>query len=330
MDLPIVDVLIPATGPPASLAATLSALANQRYPSFRVMATRPPLDEAVEELSGLVGVLKAGGHAVRLVDAQAPGRDGGRVQTLLDLAAAEYVLVMDDGIFLEVDLLGRLVGGLRVSGGAFLGSSVVDLRFRDEHRPDEEVIEFWDGPVRPEEIGVDSPAWARRKIHRGANLQHLRERLPRTRDRLYHVADIGGCVLYDTAKLRSVGGFRPLGDHGRHPSIPLSTTSATQLRLLDRYGGAGLFPSGAYRLTPIASEPLSWPPVRRGALAAVASSTRPARLLSNGRPRAIRPSGPAPSGPARLLLHLGRSRAGSRRHVGAPGVRRSRHGGTAG
>jgi len=48
MDLPIVDVLIPATGPPASLGVTLSSLANQRYPSFRVTATRPPLDEAEE------------------------------------------------------------------------------------------------------------------------------------------------------------------------------------------------------------------------------------------------------------------------------------------
>ncbi len=326
MDLPIVDVLIPTTGPPASLGATLSSLANQRYPSFRVMATRPPLDQADEpELTGLVGVLEMGGHPVRFVDTQAAGRDGGRLQALLDLAAAEYVLVVDDGIFLEADLLGRLVGGLRASGGALLGSSVVDLRFRDEHRPDEEAIEFWDGPVRPEEIGVDSRAWARRRVHRGANLQHLRERLPRTRDRLYHVADIGGCVLYDTAKLRSVGGFRALGDHGRHPAIPLSTTSATQLRLLDRYGGAGLFPSGAYRLTPIATEPLSWPPVRRDAPTAVTGSPGPAEALSTGRPLASRPSGPA-----RLLRHLGRSRAGSRRHVGAPGVRRHRHGGTVG
>ena len=326
MDLPIVDVLIPATGPPASLAATLSSLANQRYPSFRVMATRAPLDEAEEpELSGLVGMLEAGGHAVRIVDAEAPGRGGGRVQVLLDLAAAEYVLVVDDGIFLEADLLGRLVGGLRASGAAFLGSSVVDLRFRDEHRPDEEVIEFWDGPVRPEEIGVDSHAWARRKVHRGANLHHLRERLPRTRDRLYHVADIGGCVLYDTAKLRAVGGFRPPGDHGRHPSIPLSTTSASQLRLLDRYGGAGLFPSGAYRLTPIATEPPSWPPVRRGAFAAVTGSPGPAGALSSGRPCATRPSGPA-----RLLRRLGWSRAGSRRHVGVPSVRRHRHRGSTG
>jgi hypothetical protein len=122
-----------------------------------------------------------------------------------------------------------------------------------------------------------------------------------------------------------VGGFRPFGDHGRHPSIPLSTTSATQLRLLDRYGGAGLFPSGAYRLTPIATEPLSWPPVRRDALTAVPGSPGPAGALSSGRPRAARPSGPA-----RLLRHLGWSRAGSRRHVGAPGVRRHRHGGTVG
>ena len=326
MDTPIVDVLIPTAGSPASLGATLASLANQRYPSFRVTAALPrPAGSEAPQLSGLVWVLETRGHAVRLVDASGSPLDGGRAQALFDRAAAEYVLVVDDGVFLEADLMGRLVAGIRASGSAFVGSNVVDLRFRDEHRPEEEAIEFWDGPVRPEEIGVESRGWARRKVHRGANLQHLRERLPRTRDRLYRVADIAGCVLYDTAKLRSVGGFRPARDHGRRRSIPSTSASATQLRLLERYGGAGLFPSGAYRLTPIASEPLPRPAVQPAERDVVGGHAEPGR--------AVPPSRFAAGRPVRLSRRLRRfswARTEPRRHTGTPGIRRHRRGGTVG
>ncbi|TAK00924.1 MAG: glycosyl transferase [Chloroflexota bacterium] len=303
MSLPTVDVLIPTTGPAASLAATLASLANQRYPSFRVTALETDLAgaEAVQ-LVGLVRVLEARGHATRFVAARTPALAVGRAQALLGHADAEYVLVVDDGVFLEADLMGRLVAAIRASGSAFVGSSVVDLRFRDEHRPEEEAIEFWDGPVRPEEIGVGTEGWARRKVHRGANLQHLRERLPRTRDRLYHVADIAGCVLYDTAKLRHVGGFRPPRDRGRWSSVPPTSASATQLRLLQRYGGAGLFPSGAYRLLPVDAEASSSPALASSSFAGDGVGTRRRR---RGR----------------------HSRMTRGQHAGTPGMRGARRGG---
>lgn len=252
MDL-LVDILIPTTDSPVSLSATLAALAGQRYPSFRVTAARPPLSPRDEpQLVSLATILEAGGHVVRFIDVDRPATEGGALQALVDQADAPYLLVVEDGVYLEPDMIGRLVAGLRATGGAFVGSNVVDLRFQDEHRPDEESIEFWDGPVRPEEIAVGSRAWERRRIHRGANLHHLRERLPRTRDRLYRVADIHGCVLYDAAKLRASGGFRSVLDHRRNVAVPAGRASAAQLRMLARHGGAGLFPSGAYRLAPLA------------------------------------------------------------------------------
>jgi hypothetical protein len=254
VELPLVDILIPAPGSPVSLGATLAALAGQRYPSFRITAAHPPIAPRDEPpVAALVAVLQAGGHPVRVLDIDRASADGGAVQALVDQTEAPYVLVVEDGVYLEPDLIGRLVAAIRATGGAFVGSNVIDLRFRDEHRPDEEAIEFWDGPVRPEEIAVGSHAWTkRRRVHRGANLQHLRERLPRTRDRLYRVADIHGCVLYDGGKLRAVGGFRSIRDHGHNLAVPASRASAAQLRLLARHGGAGLFPSGAYRLAPAA------------------------------------------------------------------------------
>jgi len=272
VESPIVDVLIPATGSPVSLGATLASLASQRYEAFRVSIAAPPLaprDEA--EIRALAGILAAHGHAVRLDDVAQPVKSGGRRQALVDRATASYLLVVDDGIFLEPDLIGRLVAAIRAAGSGFVGSSVIDLRFRMEHRLDEQSIDFWDGPVQPEEIHVGSPAWERRRLHRGANLQHLRERLPRTRDRLYRVADVQGCVLYDAAKLHAAGGFRVRPDHGHDPAVPTGTESAAQLRLLARFGGAGLFPSGAYRLTAETTGPPLPGPLRR-------DESRPSRL----------------------------------------------------
>ncbi|HEX5591439.1 MAG TPA: glycosyltransferase [Candidatus Limnocylindrales bacterium] len=277
MESPIVDVLVPTAGSAVSLGATLASLAGQRYPAFRVSALAPnsgPADEA--HLGALAAVLAARGHAVRLTDAD-PGTPGARRQALLDLADAPFALVVDDGVFLEPDLMGRLVAAIRSAGCGFVGSAVVDLRFRGEHRVEEQGIEFWDGPVRPEEIRPGTRGWDRRRLHRGANLEHLRERLPRTRDRLYRVADVPGCVLYDTAKLMGVGGFAFGRDRHRDAPQPMGAESAAQLRLIARHGGAGLFPSGAYRLAPT-------PPAGTRSPAAAAALSASPRPAAAGRP----------------------------------------------
>jgi hypothetical protein len=62
-------------------------------------------------------------------------------------------------------------------------------------------------------------------------------------ERLYRVAWVGGCVLYDVARLRSVGGFEFWQDL---PIEHCGEDVLAQLRVMARYGGAGLFPSGAY------------------------------------------------------------------------------------
>ena len=244
---PEVDVLVPGAWSSDGLAATLASLASQRYPAFSIVAARPPTAAAVTPIADICAILEVRGHAVRMTDLPAGLTPSGRRQALLDAATAPYVLVVEDDIFLEPDLLGRMVAAIRTTRCGLVGSAPVDLRFRAEHRPSEQAIEFWDGPVRPEEIGVGSRAWARRRVHRGANLEHLRERLPRTRDRLYRIADIRGCVLYDRNALRAAGGFVAVGRH--RDQVPLSVEASAQLRVIARDGGAGLFPSGTYRLT---------------------------------------------------------------------------------
>ncbi len=62
-------------------------------------------------------------------------------------------------------------------------------------------------------------------------------------ERLYKVAWIGGCVMFDTAKLRAVGGFQ---FWRQLPPEHCGEDVLIQCRVMARYGGCGLIPSGAY------------------------------------------------------------------------------------
>ncbi|MFL5685041.1 MAG: glycosyltransferase family 2 protein [Chloroflexota bacterium] len=249
MSGPAVDVLIPTYRRPAALAVTLAGLAAQDHPTFRVVVSdQSPDDEAVErvpEVASMARVLETHGHPVELIR-HVPRRGlAEHRQSLLERASSSYVLFLDDDIYLEPTLLGRLVRSLRYAGCGFVGSAVVGLSFMGDDRPAERSVEFWDGPVLPEIVSPGSGAWVRHRLHNAANLQHLREERGGDEGRLYKVAWIGGCVMYDTAKLRAVGGF---GFWRDLPEQHAGEDVVAQLRVMAQYGGAGLFPSGAYHL----------------------------------------------------------------------------------
>ena len=243
-----VDVLIPTFNRPAALAATLACLVGQTYPEFRVIVSsqsspdEPVVGPAAESAAR---VLTAVGRAVEIVR-HVPRRGiAEHRQSLLDRADAPYALFLDDDVLLEPTLLDRLVRAIEGARCGFVGSGVVGLSFVGDVRPHEEAIEFWEGPVVPERIEPGSPAWHRHRVHSAANLHHLRRRLDPREDRLYRVAWVGGCVLYDVAALRAVGGF---GFWRELPPDHSGEDVVAQLRILDRFGGAGVFPSGAYHL----------------------------------------------------------------------------------
>jgi hypothetical protein len=73
----------------------------------------------------------------------------------------------------------------------------------------------------------------------------VQERLGLTtgRQRRYRVAWVGGCVLYDTGKLRAAGGFTFWRDL---PCSHCGEDVLAQLRVMARFGGCGLIPSGVY------------------------------------------------------------------------------------
>lgn len=250
---PRVDVLIPTFRRPAALAVTLASVTAQDHPSFRVVISdQTPDDDAAglaasetPEVRAVARILESRGHEVAF-RRHLPRRGlAEHRQSLLDLATAPYVLFLDDDVYLEPSLLGRLVRALRLAGCGFVGSAVVGLSHAGDRRPDEQAVEFWDGPVLPERIGPGTPAWQRHRLHNAANLEHLREARPGDWDRLYKVAWVGGCVLYDAERLRAVGGF---DFWSALPEEHAGEDVLAQLRVLARFGGAGLFPSGAYHL----------------------------------------------------------------------------------
>lgn len=243
-----VDVLIPTCNRPAALAVTLTALYAQTWPALRIVIS----DQGdVGELAGcgefaaVLRLLRAGGREV-VLRRRLPRRGlAEQRQFLLDQARAPLALFLDDDVILEPDLIERLVGALEEARCGFVGSAVLGLSYLDDERPHQQAIEFWDGPVEPERIVPDGPEWARHHLHSAANLYHVQRRLglDAACQRLYRIAWIGGCVLYDTAKLRECGGFDFWNEL---PEAHCGEDVLAQLRVMARYGGCGLIPTGAY------------------------------------------------------------------------------------
>jgi GT2 family glycosyltransferase len=245
-----VDVLVPTCERPAALAVMLTALAAQGYPALRIVVSDQSQGESVFERGEVLAVLRYLRASGRVVDLfhHLPRRGMAEQRAfLLAQARAPYCLFVDDDVLLEPDLVGRLVRSIVELGCGFVGSALHGLSYRGSERPEQESIEFWDGPVEPETVRPGSPAWERHHLHSAANLYHLQARLglSRAAGRHYRVAWVGGCVLFDTAKLRAAGGF----DFWHTlPREHCGEDVLAQLRVMERYGGCAIIPSGAYHM----------------------------------------------------------------------------------
>jgi len=247
---PRVDVLIPTFARPAALAMTLTALCAQSLRAFAVRVSDQTGDGSLAahgEVTAAVRILRAHGHDVELLEHLPRRGMAEHRQFLLDRCAAPYALFLDDDVVLEPDMIERLVRALDEARCGFVGSAVIGLSYVDEVRPAQQAIEWWDGPVQPEVVRPGMPEWRRHLLHNAANLYHVQTALgvPPGKQRLYKVAWVGGCVLYDADKLRSVGGF---GFWRALPQEHCGEEVLAQTRLMARHGGAGLIPSGAYHL----------------------------------------------------------------------------------
>ncbi|WP_455836343.1 glycosyltransferase family A protein [Pseudarthrobacter siccitolerans] len=246
-----VDVLVPTCNRPAELAVTLAGLAAQADPPFRVVISDQSSDAPAWEhpaAAAMVRVLEAQGRPVTLLR-HLPRRGlAEHRQFLLDQSNAAKCLFLDDDVWLEPGVLERLDRALDELNCGFVGMAPQGLSYLDDRRPEQTAgFEMWDGPVTAERIRPGAPGFERWPLHNAANLTHLSadlslapgEWLP------YRVAWLGGCVLYRRGALNDSGGFT------FWPSLPVDHAGedvVAQWQVMERYGAAGILPSGAVHL----------------------------------------------------------------------------------
>lgn len=249
---PLLDVLVPTCDRPGALAVTLTGLAAQTLTSFRVVISdqseQPDLPDgacAAPAVLTPLRLLRARGRQVETYR-HLPRRGlAEQRQFLLDQATAPYALFLDDDVLCEPDVLERLLDVMLGQHCGFVGMPLVGLSHLDDVRPHQQALEAWDGLVEPERVAPGDARWARHHLHSAANAWHVQERLgvKASSPLLYKVAWIGGCVLYDVAKLRAVGGFEFWREL---PSDHCGEDVLAQLRVMAEFGGCGLLPTAAY------------------------------------------------------------------------------------
>jgi GT2 family glycosyltransferase len=245
-----VEVLVPTRDRPAELATVLAGLAAQDHP-FDVLVSDQssgPASYDAPAAAAMLRVLAAAGHRVRAIR-HLPRRGLAEHRAaLLAASTADRVLFCDDDVWLEPGALARLVDALDTLGCGLVGAPVQGLSYLDDFRPAELApFERWDGRPEPERITQGTPAWDRWTLHNAANPTHLARLHVRPGERwvAYKIAWVGGCVLYDRAALLAVGGF----DFWRElPARHVGEDVVAQWRVIERFGGAGILPSGAVHL----------------------------------------------------------------------------------
>lgn len=245
-----IDVLIPTYNRPAALGIVLSGLAAQTLRTFRVVVSDQSDGEGAFAAPELLA-LQRYYHARRmpLVSLRHLPRRGMAEQRafLLAQARARYCLFLDDDVIIEPDLLARLLQTIKRVRSGFVGSALHALSFVGDRRPEQEHIEFCDDAVEPETVNPGSDLWDRHQLHTAANLFHVQSDMDLVmgHTRCYRVAWVGGCVLFDTEKLRASGGF------DFWPNLPPEHAGEdvlAQLKVMQQFGGCAIIPSGAYHM----------------------------------------------------------------------------------
>lgn len=245
---PLLDLLIPTFNRPAALAATLATLACQTTRRFRVVISDQSTERAsVDDVAvqACLRLIEAHGQEVEVHRRSERRGMAEQRAFLLDRANTAYALFLDDDLLLEPYVVQEMLSVLRVEQCGFVGSAVIGLSYANDRRPSEQAIELFDGPVEPERVRPGMPSFERYRLHNAANLWHVQQGLPYTPSKpgRYRVAWVGGCVMYDVAKLRDCGGF----DFWRDlPHAHAGEDVLAQLRVMERYGGCGVIPSGVY------------------------------------------------------------------------------------
>ncbi len=241
-------VLIPTYSRLTALAATLTSLCFQTYADFDVVISDQTdgYDAADDpSVQTIIRLLEYHQHPVRVFKHLPRQGIAEQREFLFSQSQSPYTLFLDDDLILEPFVIANMVAAITEEQCGFVGQAVLGLSYLQDVRPHEQAIEFWQERVEPEVIRPKTDKWGRHKLHNAANLLHVQDALKITSEnqRKYKIAWVGGCILYDTAKLREVGGYsfwRQL------PSEHAGEDVLVQIRLMERFGGCGLIPSGVY------------------------------------------------------------------------------------
>ena len=240
-----VDILLPTYNRLPSLIMCLSGIAGQTCSNFRLILSdqseTPVKDNQV--IQSLIRVIEARGGTVEY-HYRVPSKGIAEQRDfLLKEATAEYVLYLDDDVWMEPQVLETLLKTIREQQCGFVGAFPNGLSYRDDIRPEQQHVEFWNGQVLPETISPDTPEWQRNVLHRAANLYHVSLQVPGGEQRLYKVAWIAACILYDREKLLEIGGF---SFWDRLPRFQSGEEVLVQNLMMRLWGGCSIMPSGTY------------------------------------------------------------------------------------
>src|SRR5579875_3239351 len=174
-----VDILLPTYNRLTSLVMTLSGVAVQTLTDLRVIVAdqgEQPVEQE-QVIQTLRRVIEArGGYVEWRTRPQIHGIAEQR-DFLLRQATANAVLYLDDDVFMEPWVVERLLETLTAQQCGFVGAFPAGLSHRDDVRPAQQIVHWWDGPVQPEAVEPDSVEWERWQLHRAANAYHVALRL---------------------------------------------------------------------------------------------------------------------------------------------------------
>lgn len=243
-----VTILIPTKNRITALVATVTSLLFQTYQHFDIVISDQSSLYNIADfptLKTLQRIFKE--KSVRLSFFKHLPEQGMAEQRefLLHKSTTQYTLFLDDDCILENFVVRNLVTTIEKEQCGFVGQAVIGMSFLSDIRPHEQHIEFWQSKVQPEIISPNSKKWKRHILHNAANIYHIQQKYHATADnpKSYKIAWVGGCILYNTKKLKSVGGF---SFWKNLPPIHVGEDVFTQLQMMEKYGGCAIIPSGVY------------------------------------------------------------------------------------
>jgi GT2 family glycosyltransferase len=243
-----IKVLIPTYNRTEALAVTLTSLCFQTCKNFDVVISDQSEQNFLKDdpsVQTSLNLLRTRGHKVEVFRNLPPRGMAQQRQFLLGHSNAVFSLFLDDDLILEPYVIDNMTKVIEEEHCGFVGNAVIGLSYDKEIRYHQHHIEFWEGTVKPELIVPKSPEWDRHVLHNAANIYHIQKKLQVTyrSPKKYKVAWVGGCVMYDTEKLLDIGGFKFWKEL---PAIHCGEDALAQLRVMKRYGGCGVLPSGVY------------------------------------------------------------------------------------